>query len=50
MNTTKKEVKVNTQANKKITREDEGEQLPTLAMKKRVPTAFKVRQTLQKKK
>jgi len=45
-----KKVKVNTQANKKITREEEGESVPTLALKKRIPTAFKVRQSLQKKK
>ena len=45
-----KKVKINTQANKKITREEGSEELPTLAMKKRVPTAFKVRQSLQKKK
>ena len=50
MNTNKKEVKINTQANKKITREDAGDEMPTLAMKKRVPTAFKVRQNMQKKK
>ncbi len=50
MNTTKKEVKVNTQANKKIMREEGSEEMPTLALKKRIPTAFKVRQSLQKKK
>ncbi len=47
---TVKKIKVNTPVNKKITREEETEGTPTLAVKKRVPTAFKVRQGMIKKK
>lgn len=47
-----KKVKVNAPVNKKITRAEEEteESTPSLALKKKVPTAFKVRQGLTKKK